>query len=476
MALSHEELGQQFLSDVRKFIMYAGSFTDHPKGLLAQIETANTTLETHFPIRLDDGSYEVIRAWRVQHSHHKLPVKGGIRFSETVNQAEVQALATLMTFKCALVNVPFGGAKGGIKINPKKYTAEQLERITRRYAAELIKMNALGPEKDVPAPDMGTGQREMAWIADTYQNIKPSLNALGCVTGKPLAEHGIRGRTEATGLGVFFALREAADIPEDMRALGLEPGLKGKRIIIQGFGNVGYFAAKYCHEYGAIVTGIAEYQCGIFNPDGLDIPALHEYRKQNNNNISGFTGGKEIKNSIEMLEYDCDVLIPAALEDQITSENAGDIKAKIIVEAANGPVSFTAADILKTKGIMIIPDLYANAGGVTVSYFEWLKNLSHVSFGKMQQRYDESENKRIIEAIELTTGKAVPADLRRQIIRGPSEEDLVYSGLEGTMIKAFHNIRETKLKHPKVDNLRTAAFINAIDKIAISYMATGIFP
>ncbi len=474
--IDHDRLGKEFYQDVLNFFDHAASFTHHPKGLLEQIKWPNSTYEMHFPIKVGRDDYRVIKAWRVQHSLHKKPVKGGIRFAESVNAEEVKALAMLMTFKCALVNVPFGGAKGGVKINPHTCSPEQLENITRRYTSELVRKNFIGPEIDVPAPDYGTGPREMAWIADTYELFRPGINALGCVTGKPISQHGIRGRTEATGRGVFYGLREAVSIAEDMKILGLTPGMEGKRVIVQGFGNVGYHAAKYCQEGGAVIVGIAEYEGGIYDPNGIDVEELLKHRRETKS-ILNFKNAKNIdRPSQQLLEYDCDILIPAALENQITAENAPRIKAKIIGEGANGPVSSEAADILFKKGCMVVPDLYLNAGGVTVSYFEWLKNLSRVSFGKIQRRYNENENVRIVEAIESTSGAGISAELKKLITRGPREEDLVNSGLEETMIISYHQIRDAWREQNRNQTLRTAAFIAAIDKIATAYIDSGIFP
>lgn len=473
---NHDALGKAFYQDVLNFFDRAAAYTKHPKGLLEQIKWPNSVYETNFPIRTGKDSYRVVKAWRVQHSQHKRPVKGGIRFSETANVEEVKALATLMTFKCALVNVPFGGAKGGVKVNPHTLTVDQLENITRRYTSELVKKNFIGPETDVPAPDYGTGAREMAWIADTYELFRPGINALGCVTGKPISQHGIRGRTEATGRGVFYGVREAVSIAEDMKELGLSVGMDGKRVIVQGFGNVGYHAAKYCQEGGAVVVGIAEYEGGLYDPNGLDVEEVLKHRRETGS-LLNFKNAKNIdKPSQQLLEYDCDILIPAALENQITSENAGRIKAKIIAEGANGPVTSEAAKILTDAGRMLLPDLFLNAGGVTVSYFEWLKNLSRVSFGKIQRRYNESENVRIVEAIESTSGAGIAQELKQLITRGPREEDLVNSGLEETMVISYHQIRDTLKEHKDVQSLRMAAFVSAIDKIAVAYMESGIFP
>jgi len=351
-----------------------------PEGLLQQIKACNAVYRMKFPIKRDDGTVEVIEAYRVQHSQHKTPCKGGIRFAAEVNQDEVMALAALMTYKCAIVNVPFGGAKGGISIDPRKYSPYELEKITRRYTSELIKKNFIGPGTDVPAPDYGTGEREMAWILDTYMSMRPGeIDALGCVTGKPVTQGGVRGRREATGLGVFFGIREICNMNEVMDKLKMQTGIERKTVIVQGLGNVGYHAAKFFRENGAKVIALAEYEGAITNPKGLNEEEVFQHRKKTGS-ILNFPGATNIANSSEALELECDILIPAALENVINGENAPRVKAKIIGEAANGPLTPEADEVFIKRGILVVPDMYLNAGGVTVSYFEWLKNLSHVRF------------------------------------------------------------------------------------------------
>ena len=467
--------GSKFLKDVHSYFDKAAAFTSHSKGVLSQIKVCNGIYKFNFPVEIN-GVVQVIQGIRVQHSHHKTPTKGGIRYSEMVDEQEVEALATLMTFKCAVVDVPFGGAKGGIKINPAKLQVKDLEKITRRYTTELIKRNMIGPGIDVPAPDYGSGPREMAWIADTYATFKyDEINALGCVTGKPLGQGGIQGRTEATGMGLFFGVREALNNKEDMKKMGMKPGIEGKKIIVQGLGNVGFFSAKFCMEGGGIIVGIAEREGGIYNAKGLDVEKVFNHRKEKGS-ILDFPGAKNYKNSMELLEADCDVLIPAALENQITKDNASRIKAKIIAEGANGPVTKDAEDILNKKGVMIIPDLYLNAGGVTVSYFEWLKNLSHVRFGRMEKRFQEIQTARLVGAVEKVTGKKLDKMQRQLIVHGAEERDLVSSGLEETMIAAYNEIRNIRNANPKIDDLRTAAFVSGINKLAASYGALGVWP
>lgn len=464
---------ETFFSDVTRNFNNAARYLKHPVGLLEQIRVCNSVYRFKFPVKTATG-YEVVSAWRVEHSQHKLPTKGGIRFSAHVSEDEVMALAALMTYKCALVDVPFGGAKGGVQIDPRKYDEEQLQRITRRYAAELIKKGFIGPGIDVPAPDYGTGEREMAWIADTYSAFYPGqIDASACVTGKPLAQGGIRGRREATGRGVFFGLREACDQKEDMKALGLSKGLNGKRVVVQGLGNVGYHAAKFLQEGGALLVGLAEMEGAISNTKGLNLEAVMKHRRETGS-ILNFPGATNLKTA-EALTLDCDILIPAALENQITMENAGDVKAKIVGEAANGPVRSDADELLRGRGILVVPDVYLNAGGVTVSYFEWLKNLQHVRMGRLGKRYTETATNQLILTIEKATGKTLAEDEKIKLMYGPDEEALVNSGLEDTMIEAYHEIREIWKKHDGVD-MRTASFIDAIDKVAQSYMELGVFP
>ncbi len=467
---------QSFLEQVSRSFDRAAALTDHDPGLLTQIRNCNSVYYFSFPLKRDDGSLETIEAWRAEHSHHKMPTKGGIRYSTHVSEDEVMALATLMTYKCAIVDVPFGGAKGGVKIDPRKYSRNELEKVTRRYTFELVKKNFIGPGVDVPAPDYGTGPREMSWIVDTYNSLSAGeLNSTACVTGKPVAQGGIRGRTEATGRGVFFGVREACSVPEDMAALGLEPGLAGKRVVVQGLGNVGYHAALFLQEAGAVLVGLAEYEGAIHAPDGLDLQAVVAHRRDTGS-ILGFPGATDIVDSSQALELDCDLLIPAALEGQITAENADRIRAKIVAEAANGPTTFDADAILLKRGCLIIPDTYLNAGGVTVSYFEWVKNLSHLRFGRMSKRFDQAAYRRLLDAVEKITGREFTERELAGFSRAADEEDLVNSGLEETMVSAYQQVRDVRQRYDNEIDLRTAAFINAIDKIALCYQDLGIFP
>ncbi len=465
-----------FFQSVERNFDKAAVHTGLPKGLLEQIKVCNAVYQMRFPVSIGDEVH-VIEAYRVQHSHHRLHTKGGIRYAMSVNQDEVMALAALMTYKCAIVDVPFGGAKGGVKINPKSYSEYELEKITRRYTTELIRKNFIGPGIDVPAPDYGTGSREMAWILDTYATFKHGeIDAAGCVTGKPVNQNGIRGRTEATGRGVFYALREVMSFKEDMEKIGLTQGIAGKTMVIQGLGNVGYHTANISINEGDVkVIGVAEYEGAIYKKDGLDINALMKHRKETGS-IMDFPGATNLPKREDALELECDILVPAALENQITKENAPRIKAKIIAEAANGPVMADAEDILNDKGIIVIPDMYINAGGVTVSYFEWLKNLSHMRFGRMEKRFNSNAYENLVSTVERLTGKVIGPKERSILTKGADEIDLVNSGLEETMIEAYRQIRDVFVSNPNIKDMRTAAFVSALNKISGDYLALGIFP
>jgi glutamate dehydrogenase (NAD(P)+) len=465
----------KFFAAVEKSFNKAAGFTNWDPGILEQIKQCNSVYRMHFPVKIGD-KVEVIKAYRVQHSHHKTPCKGGIRFALSVNLDEVMALAALMTYKCAIVNVPFGGAKGGIAIDPKKYTPYELEKITRRYTSELIKKNFIGPGTDVPAPDYGTGEREMAWILDTYLSMRPGeIDALGCVTGKPVTQGGVRGRREATGLGVFFGIREVCNMKEIMGRLGLQTGVEGKTVVVQGMGNVGYHASKFFREGGAKVIALAEYEGAIMNRNGLHEEEVFQHRKKTGS-ILNFPGATNITRSVDALELECDILIPAALENVINGENAPRVQAKIIGEAANGPLTPEADEVFIKKGILVVPDMYLNAGGVTVSYFEWLKNLSHVRYGRMEKRFTENMNAHILSQMESLTGKTVNINEREFIMHGADEVDLVYSGLEETMSTATREIMDCWKNNPGIPDMRTAAYVVAINKVGTAYAELGIFP
>jgi glutamate dehydrogenase (NAD(P)+) len=461
---------------VSRYVERAARYTEFPAGILEAVRACNGVYRIKFPVEREDGEIEVVEAYRVEHSHHRLPAKGGLRFSPDLDQDEVMALAALMTFKAALVNVPFGGAKGGIRIDPHAVSDRFRERVTRRYTAELIKKNFIGPALDVPAPDYGTGEREMTWIADTFQALNPTqLDAYACVTGKPISLHGIPGRLEATGLGVFYGIQQAMAIAEDMKPLGLEPGLAGKRVVVQGLGNVGYHAARFAQaEGGAAIVAVAEIEGGIHDPKGLDVDAVLRHRRETGS-ILDFPGARNIDASAEALELDCDILIPAALERQITAENAPRIRARIVAEAANGPVDPDGEEILLERGVFLIPDIFLNSGGVTASYFEWVKNLSHISFARMTKRQQEISNRRMVEMVEQVTGRSISTPERETLTQGPREIDFVYTALEETIAVAYRQIREV-WKGRALPDLRTAAFLVAIERVGNCYLDQGIFP
>ena len=462
-------------SDFLAFFDAAAAFSEYDARLLAQVKTCNNVYTMHFPVRNEQGEVEVIEAYRAEHSHHRLPTKGGIRYSTMVSRNEVMGLAALMTFKCALVDVPFGGAKGGVCIDPHDREPEFIERVTRRLTVELNLKDFIGPAVDVPAPDYGTGEREMAWIADTYRVLHPEdINYWGCVTGKPVSLHGIPGRREATGLGVYHGIRNClADSGEDA-ASGLRGGVAGKRIIIQGLGNVGFHAAQSLAEAGARIVGIGEIDAALYDPSGLDVEAVDRHRREYGG-VAAYPAAQVFSESREILEQECDILIPAALEHQITIDNAARIRARVVAEAANGPTTPEADRVLRERGVTVIPDLYLNAGGVTVSYFEWIKNLSHVSFDRMVTRQTEKQNEMLLNMIEEQTGVSVPAARRRQVIAGPLELDIVRNALDYTMKESYANMSRTRRRRDLPD-LRTAAYLISLERVAQSYMELGLFP
>lgn len=462
-----------FLKTVELFFEKASSISGIDEATLAHIRASDAILSCTFPIEKDDGSFEVVQGYRVQHSRHRAPTKGGIRFNPHVDLQEVEALASLMTYKCAVVDVPFGGAKGGLAIDPKKYTVGELERITRKYTLELCQKNFIGPGIDVPAPDMGTGPREMSWVADTYRQINHlDVNGLACVTGKPISAGGVRGRNEATGLGVYYGVREFLSYEEVRKKTNLSAGIKGKTVVVQGFGNVGYWACRFFSENGAKVIAVCEKESMVVNNQGINIESLFEHRKATGTFVGYADGTVSTENPTKGLELECDILIPAALERQITRKNMKNIKAKIIGEGANGPLTFDAHQYLTEKNVVIIPDLLLNAGGVVVSYFEWLKNLQHVRFGRMNKRWETRGRTSLLEHLENRIGRSLSDVERSLIVDGASERDLVYSGLEDTMIVAVNETVKTSKE--KDTDYRYAAYLNSLLKIADSYLTSGI--
>jgi len=457
----------------------AVALMDLPPGLEEKIRVCNATYTVRFGVRLR-GQIQTFTGYRSVHSEHMEPVKGGIRFASNVHQDEVEALAALMTYKCALVEAPFGGSKGGLRINPREYDEHEMELITRRFAYELAKRDLIHPSQNVPAPDMGTGEREMAWIADQYKRMNTTdINSTACVTGKPLNAGGISGRVEATGRGVQYALQEFFRHPEDIKKAKLTGSLDGKRVIVQGLGNVGYHAAKFLSEEdGCLITGIIERDGALFNNKGLDVEAVHKWIAKHGG-VTGYPDAAHTAEGGAVLEEDCDILVPAALEGVINLANADRIKASLIIEAANGPITAGADDILRHKGIVIIPDMYANAGGVTVSYFEWVKNLSHIRFGRMQRRQEEARHQLVVDELERLSsdkqlGWSLSPDFKTKYLRGAGELELVRSGLDDTMRIAYQSMREVWHARDDVDDLRTAAYLVSIGKVAASYRAKGL--
>ncbi len=457
----------------------AAALMDLPPGLEEKIRVCNATYTVRFGVRLR-GQIQTFTGYRSVHSEHMEPVKGGIRFAMAVNQDEVEALAALMTYKCALVEAPFGGSKGGLCIDPNLYEEHEMEQITRRFAYELAKRDLINPSQNVPAPDMGTGEREMAWIADQYARMNTTdINSRACVTGKPLNAGGIAGRVEATGRGIQYALREFFRHPEDVAKAGLAGKLDGKRVVVQGLGNVGYHAAKFLSEEdGSRIVGIIERDGALYNTEGIDVEAVRQWIVKHGG-VSGYPDATHSAEGSEVLEADCDILIPAALEGVINLSNAERIKAPLIIEAANGPVTAGADEILRKKGTVIIPDMYANAGGVTVSYFEWVKNLSHIRFGRMQRRQEEARHELIVSELErldryLGDAWSIRPDFKLKYLKGADELELVRSGLDDTMRIAYQSMREVWHARADVDDLRTAAYIVAIDRVSKSYRAKGL--
>ena len=333
----------------------------------------------------------------------------------------------------------------------------------------------MSPALNVPAPDLGTGAREMAWIADTYRTLHPEdINAMACVTGKPVSQGGIAGRTEATGRGLQFVLREYFRYRAHVAECGLEGSLDGKRVVVQGLGNVGYHAAKFLSEEDEVrIVAIIERDGAIIDDGGLHVESVKEYLAAHGG-VTGFPGATFIQNGPSVLEKECDIVLPAAMEAQITTANAGRIQAKLICEAANGPTTFGADAILRQRGIVCIPDCFANAGGVVVSYFEWIKNISHIRFGRMERRLDEERGRVLAAAMKHVTGQPLPLPLKTEMERGASEIDLVNSGLDDTMRAAYQEIRSTFESRDQVEDLRTAAYVVAIEKIACSHQLMGV--
>ena len=468
-----------FRDSVDRMFTQAAQLMDLEPGLEEKIRVCNSTYVVRFGVRLR-GQIHTFTGYRSVHSEHHEPVKGGIRYAANVNQDEVEALAALMTYKCSLVELPFGGSKGGLTLDPRQWEEDELEKITRRFTYELSRRSLISPSQNVPAPDMGTGEREMAWMADAYKRLHPEdINARACVTGKPLRLGGIAGRVEATGRGVQYALREVFRTPEVLARAGLSGSLDGQRIVVQGLGNVGFHAAQFLStEDGAKIVAVAERDGAVMNEAGLDIAALQAHLRVTGG-VRDFPGATFEPNSARALELDCDILIPAAMEAVIHVGNAGAIRARLIVEAANGPVTAEADEILRNRGVVIVPDLYANAGGVTVSYFEWVKNLQQISFGRLERRQEEARHALLVNELERLAAEtglkgALSHGFKQKYLRGADELELVRSGLDDTMRASFQQMVTVLASDSRVPDLRIAAYIVAIRRIAASYDALGL--
>jgi glutamate dehydrogenase (NAD(P)+) len=457
------------------------------KGVMAALRPCNHVLQISFPLRRDNGDYEMITGWRAQHSHHRLPCKGGIRYWKHANADEVQALAALMTWKCACVDVPFGGGKAAIQIDTSDYSEHELEQITRKFTTELAKKGFIGPSIDVPAPDMYTGEREMAWMANQYGQTQGygDLNYAACVTGKPISQGGVHGRVSATGRGVFHGIDIFMNDRETMIKLDMKPGIEGKTFIMEGFGNVGYHTARHLKKKSGVMVGVREWDGQLWNPNGIDPVALGDY-KLAHGTINGFPGAESVPLDDSIITREADILCPCACEKTISADNAKDIKAKVIAEGANGPITPKGHEILVANGRMVLPDLYMNAGGVTVSYFEWLKNLNHVSYGRLLFKYQEEANLDLLDSVQKSLEDKfgspgtrahipiVPTKAFQEKIHGASEKDIVQSGLEYTMERAGHRILDIAKEYDLGLDFRTAAFISSIEKIFTTYNEAGL--
>ena len=463
-----------FKENVDAFVLKASKALKFSDDLIDHIRSTHSVLQVNVGIKIKN-KIKNFTGWRAVHSEHRLPSKGGIRFSAEVNQDETEALAALMTYKCAVVDIPFGGSKGSLKIDPKQYSEEELKLITHIYAEKLIKKGFLSPAINVPAPDVGTGEREMVWIMDTYKNLFPNdINYLACVTGKPVAYGGIRGRAQATGRGVEESIREYLRHEQFYKRIKLNPDLSKNKIVIQGFGKVGKsLVEELFHRDHAKIIAIGEYNGYLYNEKGIDIDELVKHF-QKNKNLKNFTGAKFIEKPAEVLTIACDILVPAALESVINMSNVEKIKAKLIVEAANGPITHDADEVLQKKGIDVLPDIYVNSGGVVVSYFEWVKNITHVRFGRLQRRYEENKMNELIQVIEDATGRSIPDKYKANIIHGVQEIDLVNSGLEDVMRETFKEIMKNMEIFKKKVSLRTATYAIALNKLKQYHKDMGV--
>lgn len=442
--------------------------------MLKYIMSCDNVVRFQIPLRRDNGKLETLNCYRAQHKHHFMPVKGGTRYAEDINLQEVVALASLMTFKLTVANIPFGGAKGGIQFDPRKYSAAEVERITRKYTLELAKKNFIGPQIDCLGPDMGTNEQTMTWIKDTYAYLygEKEINAAGCCTGKYISQGGISGRTESTGLGVFHVLKTLCNDDSFCDRVGFGTGLRGKKIIVQGFGNVGYHFANFCQKEGAKIVGVIERDQAMYCSTGLDVQAVKmHFTSGAAKRGEDFPGAEIMENRNPMrLAYEpCDVMAPCAADGAINANNAGKLQCKVVIEGANGPTTFRADQILKERGIELVPDMLANVGGVTVSYFEWLKNLDHVAPGRMTAKHKEQQNKKLIKMLGYKFPENSPI---MKSLEAAKEIDIVLSGLEEIMVEAtkenWNYARKRNL------TLREACLGNSLKKLASRFEESGM--
>lgn len=466
-----------FSEMVIEYFDRAAKYTTIPADMLKIIKYPDSTLKLNIPFVRDNGTYDFVESYRCHHKRHRLPCKGGTRISPHVDLDEVEALATLMSFKLATVEVPFGGSKGGLKMDPKLYSKAETERIMRRYTIEMAKYNYIGSAVDVPGPDVGTNTWHMDIMADTYKTLYGfhDIDHMGVVTGKSIVSGGINGRNESTGLGVYYCIRNVYDRDEHepiRQQYGLERGLEGKTAILQGFGAVGYWTSHFLVKDGVKIIGVQEYNGSVFNKDGIDIEALKAHLAEGN----GVIGYPDLVESKTVIERECDILVPAALEKALNKHNCEGIKAKVIAEGGNGVSTVNADKVFEQKGILVIPDILCNAAGVTCSYLEWLKNLEHKQPGRLVTKWEEKSKKSmIVELQKQFNEQGYNIDLSKMpkdVIKGPSDLDLVYTGLEKIMNGALRKAVSTSVE--KDCSLRMGVFINAIERIHKCYENSGL--
>lgn len=464
---------------VKEYFDIAAAKSGLSKDRIELIKNADLVLKMHIPLIRDDGSVEMIPAYRCKHSHHKIPTKGGTRIAPSVNLQEVEALASLMSIKLAIADVPYGGGKGGLKLNPKDYSKGEIERVMRRYTIELAKHGFLGAACDVPGPDLGTTVWHMDIMADTYKTLygMSDINALGCVTGKSTAVGGIIGRTESTGLGVYYCTRDVLNektYAPLRRKHKIADKLEGKKLVFQGFGNVGYWAAKFMETDGAHVVGVAEYNGSIYNAKGMNVDEIKAWFVQHGT-FKGCPAGEFFEGNAAMF-MPCDVLVPAATEQALNMHNADKVQAKMIVEGGNGVTTVRADAILNAKNVLILPDVLANGSGVTCSYFEWLKNLEHKRPGRLTKKWEETSKSNLLKGInQVLIENGIDVHLEDEVgekfMKGGDSLDIVNSALDSFMADAMQ--RTYKIAKEEDMTMRLASYIYALRFISGQFDYTG---